>query len=482
MTDSMVASKSRTRSAAGREGVPHLGVAERAGRGKAVRSAVPLDQHREVGGGPVDVLALLTQQERGRVEELLPIRHGRMLASPFAFYRGAAGVMAADLAAVPDSGLQVQLCGDAHLSNFGVYATPERRLVFDVNDFDETLPGPFEWDVKRLAASVAVAGRGNGHGSRERTDTVVAVVNSYRTAMRQFAKMGNLAVWYASLDVERAMADLAPRIKSSDRRRTRAALDRARTRDNADALRKLTRTDAGGHARFVDDPPLIVPVDRLFSHVDAMELRQALLEVLLSYRDTLVEDRRHLLDQFDLVDVARKVVGVGSVGTRAFVLLLTGRDDQDPLVLQAKEAGPSVLEPYCGQSEYANAGQRVVVGQRLVQAASDIFLGWDRLTGADGVERDFYVRQLRDGKASAAVEDMSPRRLTVYGQFCAWTLARAHARSGDRVAIAAYLGKRDTFERAVAEFAEAYADRTEAQYRELRAAADRGDLAVTTGL
>ncbi len=451
-------------------------------RGKAARSQVPLEQHAEAGGDPVDVLTLLREQERGRVEDLLPIRHGRMLASPFAFFRGSAGVMAGDLAAIPNTGLSAQLCGDAHLSNFGVYATPERRLVLDVNDFDETLPGPFEWDVKRLAASLAVAGRGNGHEAPDRAKTVVAVVSTYRTAMRTFAKMGNLAVWYASLDAEQAVADLAPRFKSSERRRTRAALERARTKDNADALRKLTRSDGSGRPRFVNDPPLIVPLDQLLQDVDAAALRQALLDVIRSYRGTLVEDRRYLLDQFDLVDIARKVVGVGSVGTRAYVLLFTGREDTDPLVLQAKEAGPSVLEPYCGRSEYPTAGQRVVVGQRLVQAASDIFLGWDRLVGADGVERDFYVRQLRDGKASADVEDLSPRRLTIYGQLCAWTLARAHARSGDRVAIAAYLGKHDTFEHALAEYAESYADRTEAQYAQLREAADRGEIEATTGI
>ena len=451
-------------------------------RGKAARSQVPLEQHAEAGGDPVDVLTLLKEQERGRVEDLLPIRHGRMLASPFAFFRGSAGVMAGDLAAMPNTGLSAQLCGDAHLSNFGVYATPERRLVLDVNDFDETLPGPFEWDVKRLAASLAVAGRGNGHEAPDRAQTVVAVVSTYRTAMRTFAKMGNLAVWYASLDAEQAVADLAPRFKSSERRRTREALERARTKDNADALRKLTRTDGSGRPRFVDDPPLIVPLDQLLQDVDAAALRQALLDVIVKYRGTLVEDRRYLLDQYDLVDVARKVVGVGSVGTRAYVLLFTGREDTDPLVLQAKEAGPSVLERYCGRSEYPTAGQRVVVGQRLVQAASDIFLGWDRLVGADGVERDFYVRQLRDGKASADVEDLSPRRLTIYGQLCAWTLARAHARSGDRVAIAAYLGKHDTFEHALAEYAESYADRTEAQYAQLREAADRGEIEATTGI
>ena len=478
MTDSTVETAAREAQV---EQLRHLPPQQRAAYGKAARRLMPLEEHAAAGDEAVDVLGLLREQDRGRVADLLPIRYGRMLASPFTFYRGAAAVMAADLGALGSSGLRAQLCGDAHLSNFGVYASPERRLVFDVNDFDETLSGPFEWDVKRLAASIAVAGRGNGHKPRERRETLLATVSRYRTAVREFAKMGNLAVWYANLDVERAMADLAPRAKQSDRRRTEAALQRARTRDNADALRKLTRT-ADGHTRFVTDPPLIVPLDQLLPDTDAMALRQTLLEILESYRNTLPTDRRHLLDQFELVDVARKVVGVGSVGTRAFVLLLAGRDDTDPLVLQAKEAGPSVLEAYCGTTGYTNAGERVVAGQRLMQAVSDIFLGWQRNQDVEGRLHDYYVRQLRDGKASADVEDMDPWRLTVYGQICAWTLARAHARSGDRVAIAAYLGKRDTFEQAVAEFAEGYADRAEAQYDELREAVGRGAVAATTGV
>ncbi len=466
-------------SPADRRAVPHLTRQQRVALGKAARRRMPLEEHASTDSHVTDSTALLLEQDHGRIPELVPIRYGRMLASPFAFFRGAAVVMAGELAGLPHSGLQAQLCGDAHLSNFGVYASPERRLVFDVNDFDETLPGPFDWDVKRLAASVAVVARGNGHTARECTKTVRATVARYRTAMREFARMGDLAVWYASLDVDRAVADLAARTPSRERRRTRAALRRARMRDNADAVRKLTET-AAGHTRFVHDPPLIVPVDRLLPDADEAALRDALLDVLASYRTSLAEDRQHLFDQYALVDVARKVVGVGSVGTPAYVLLLTGVDGTDSLVLQAKEARTSVLEGRCGESGYANAGQRVVAGQRLIQAASDVFLGWQRAQDGGGGVRDYYVRQLRDGKASADVEEMNPRHLTVYGQMCAWTLARAHARSGDRIAIGAYLGKRETFEHAVAGFAEGYADRTEAQHRLLQDAVASGTVAATT--
>ncbi len=455
-------------------------VQDRIAFGKRTRRAVPLELHAEVGRPTVDVLAVLARDERGRVEELLPVRHARMVASPFAFYRGAAAVMAADLAPLPDSGLFAQLCGDAHLANFGVFATPERRLLFDVNDFDETLPGPFEWDVKRLAASIALAARANGHRAADRRKTLVATVASYRKTVREFARMRNLDVWYASLDIERAVAELGPAVTAEDRRRTEARLTKARARDSVDAVRKLT-VRVGRETRFAHEPPLLVPLDELLPQADAAVTRERLAGIVADYRSTLSEDRRHLLDQFQLVDIARKVVGVGSVGTRAWVLLLTGRDDSDPLVLQAKEARASVLERHCGPSEFDNAGQRVVAGQRLVQAASDIFLGWQRGVGLDGQLRDFYVRQLLDGKASADPAGMNPRRLTLYGRMCAWTLARAHARSGDRVAIAAYLGKKETFEQALAEFAEAYADRAESQHRVLREAVDRGELAASTG-
>ncbi|MGZ4436196.1 MAG: DUF2252 domain-containing protein [Nocardioides sp.] len=459
----------------------HLTPRERSALGKAARRALPLEQHACTNGLLSDSTALLQEENRGRLPELVPVRYGRMLTSAFAFFRGSAVVMAEDLAALPNTGLEVQLCGDAHLSNFGVYATPERRLVFDINDFDETLPGPFEWDVKRLATSIALVARANGCDASARAKVVRATVARYRTAMREFAKMGNLAVWYASLDVDRAMADLAPRAKPQEVRRAAKALRRARRRDNVEALHDLTET-AGGETRFVHDPPLTVPVDRLFPEADAMLVRRALVEILASYRSTLPENRRHLLDQYQLVDVARRVVGVGSVGTAAYVLLLVGRDGTDPLVLQAKEAGASVLEGRCATSRYDNAGQRVVNGQRLIQAASDMFLGWERTHEGDGEVRDYYLRQLRDGKASAHVDDMDPRHLEVYGQMCAWTLARAHARSGDRIALAAYLGKREKFEHAVTDFAETYAERSEGYYQQLQDAVSRGTVAATTGV
>jgi uncharacterized protein (DUF2252 family) len=440
-----------------------------------LRKKVPLDAHAQLGAREpgLDPLELLRRQDAGRVPELLPIRYGRMVASPFTFYRGAAAVMSADLAGSATSGLRAQLCGDAHLSNFGVYATPERRLVFDMNDFDETLPGPFEWDVKRLAASVAVAGRINGHTGKERRATLRAVGRSYRQAMRAFAQQGNLAVWYANVDVERLWAELAPGLSSKARRRSRAAIERARSRDSAGALRKLTVTGTDG-IRFGSAPPLIVPLNELFPAAERDVVVTTLQNLLRQYRRTLAEERRRLLDQYRLADIARKVVGVGSVGSRAYVLLLLGRDGADPLILQAKEARASVLEPYCGRSRHSNAGQRVVIGQRLVQAATDIFLGWNRAVGPDGEARDFYLRQLWDGKGSAVVEGMRPRTLTVYGEICGWTLARAHARTGDRVALGAYLGKKDAFEVALAEFAEAYADRTEADHARLVEAVAQG--------
>jgi len=457
---------------------PHLTPVERVTRGKVARLKVPLACHADsADDGPrPDPVDILIQQGNDRVTELLPIRYGRMLASPFAFYRGAAAVMAADLARTPASGLRAQLCGDAHLANFGLYATPERRLVFDINDFDETLPGPFEWDVKRLAASISVAGRGNGHDRRARQATVRATARAYRTAIRDFAGQSDLAVWYAKVDAERLIRDLAPRMSGKTRKRSEAGLRRAQTRDNADALRKLT-TAVDGRLQFVNDPPLIVPLAELLTGVDAAAVERGLREVLRRYRLTLSEDRRHLFEQFRLVDIARKVVGVGSVGSRAYVLLLLGRD-RDPLVLQAKQAVASVLEPYCGQSRYANGGHRVVAGQRLIQAASDIFLGWQHADEVDGARHDYYLRQLRDGKASADVDEMNPRMLTVYGELCGWTLARAHARSGDRIAIAAYLGKKDTFDRAVTDFAERYADRTVTDHSLLAAAAMDGRVPV----
>jgi uncharacterized protein (DUF2252 family) len=445
--------------------------------GKAARRVLPREQLAECPVGDLDVVGTLGAGDSSRVPELLPLRYGRMVASPFAYYRGSAAVMATDLDRLPASGLTAQLCGDAHLSNFGIYASPERRQVFDVNDFDETLAGPFEWDVRRLAASLVLAAREAGHDDAEARASVLTGAATYRTAMRTFAGQGNLAVWYASLDVERALDRLRGGPKA-DLKRGRRAVQRARGRDSAQAAAKLTeRVD--GRLRFRNQPPLLVRLEELVPEHDAVEIRTVLEDILQRYRTTLSHDRRHLLDQFRLLDVARKVVGVGSVGTRAWVLLLAGRDDADPLLLQAKEAEASVLEPFCGPSPYPNAGERVVSGQRLMQASSDIFLGWQETVGVDGVPRHYYVRQLRDGKGSADVATMAPRHLAVYARMCGWTLARAHARSGDRVALASYLGKRDTFERALADFGTAYADRAEAQFRQLREAVHSGRIAVS---
>jgi uncharacterized protein (DUF2252 family) len=430
--------------------------------------------------GPLEVLA---EQDKTRVPELVPVRYGRMLASAFTFYRGAAGIMAADLAASPDSGLRVQLCGDAHLSNFGVFQAPDRRLVFDINDFDETLPGPFEWDVKRLAASVAIGARDRGFNAAESETAVLASVSTYRTAMAQFAAMGDLDVWYARLDVDQAVAQWQQEAKKTDRRRLQKNLEKARNKDSLRALKKLTET-VDGHVRIADRPPLLVPIDRLAEREgrDPADIRKLIGGLLGTYRDSLDDQAQVLAARYTYVDAAHKVVGVGSVGTRAWISLLFGRDEQDPLFLQMKEAGPSVLEPFAGPSEYENHGHRVVAGQRLTQAASDVLLGWLKVTGIDGKERDFYVRQLWDGKGSAEIELMSAPTMTSYAGLCGWSLARAHARTGDRGAIAAYLGKSDKFDRAIAEFSEAYADQNEADYQVVAKARDAGELVVESGV
>ena len=414
-------------------------------------------------------------QAKSRVPELVPVRHGRMLVSPFTFYRGAALPMAADLACTPASGLRVQLCGDAHLSTFGAFASPERNLVFDVNDFDETLPGPFEWDVKRLAASLAVAGRDNGFTAK----TVLAAAEGYRTAMRAFAGQPLLDVWYAHLDIEQAIGELRAQVKTERFKAAQGLLAKARTRDSTQALGKLT-TVAGGRRRIISDPPMIVPVGEVFADLAADAIYEQLRAVLGKYRRTLQSDRRRLLEQFTLVQVARKVVGVGSVGTRAWVLLMDAADGAEPLFLQAKEAQPSVLAAYCGRSQYANQGERVVAGQHLMQAQSDIFLGWTRSRGPDGADRDFYVRQLRDWKFSAPIEAMIPPGMTFYARLCGWTLARAHARSGDRIALAACLGGSAKFDQAIAGFAETYADQNELDYAALQAAVKEGKVEATT--
>jgi uncharacterized protein (DUF2252 family) len=464
--------------------VPHLTVAERAARGKAARAEVPRSSHAgfEPAAGRPDPIKLLERQAKTRVPELVPIRYGRMLVSPFTFYRGAALIMASDLAPTPRSGLTVQCCGDAHLSNFGVFASPERRLVFDINDFDETLPGPWEWDVKRLAASVLIAAKHNGFALKDQEKVVLDSVEEYRTAMTQFAGMKDLDVWYASLDIEAMLAQYGPQFKPSRVKRTEKTLAKARTRDSMSAFSKLT-SEANGQVRIVADPPLIVPVEDLAQGQERREMFDALHELFRCYRESLQHDRRLLLEQFELVDLARKVVGVGSVGTRAWIVLLLGRDGQDPLFLQMKEAEASVLEGFLGRSEFSNHGERVVAGQHLMQASSDIFLGWLHVeSGLDEKPRDFYGRQLKDWKGSAEVEQMVPRALSVYGRLCGWTLARAHARSGDRIAIAAYLGKGPTFDRAIVEFSRAYAEQNELDYKALAKAVESGKIKAETGL
>jgi uncharacterized protein (DUF2252 family) len=464
--------------------VPHLSVAERIARGKAARNEVPRAGHAvfEPLSTRADPVKLLERQAKTRVPELVPIRYGRMLVSPFTFYRGAASIMAHDLAATPRSGLTVQCCGDAHLSNFGVFASPERALVFDVNDFDETLPGPWEWDVKRLAVSMLIAARSNGFRAKQQDRIVLDTVGRYRTAMAEFAGMKNLDVWYARLDIERVLQDYASQFKPKAVKRTQKNLAKARTKDSMTAFSKLTHV-VDGKARIVDESPLIVPVDQLAAGRKREELFEVLHRQLRAYRNSLEFDRRVLLEAFELTDFARKVVGVGSVGTRAWIALMLGRDGQDPLFLQMKEAEASVMEEFLGPSEFSNHGQRVVVGQRLMQATSDIFLGWVHVeSGLDGKHRDFYARQLKDWKGSAEIERMVPKGMATYGELCGWTLARAHARTGDRIAIAAYLGKGDSFDRAIVEFSKAYADQNERDYQKLTEAVNSEKIKAETGV
>jgi uncharacterized protein (DUF2252 family) len=464
--------------------VPHLSVGERVARGKAARREVPRASHAlfEPLSTRADPVELLERQAKTRVPELVPIRYGRMLVSPFTFYRGAALIMADDLAATPRSGLTVQCCGDAHLSNFGVFASPERALMFDVNDFDETLPGPWEWDVKRLAVSMLIAARNNGFRAKEQDRILLDTVGRYRTAMAEFAGMKQLEVWYARLDIQSALQEYGSQFKPKMVKRTDKTLAKARTKDSMMAFSKLCEL-VDGSARIVDESPLIVPIDQLAQGGELDAIVEDLHQLLRDYRGTLEFDRRVLLEAFELTDLARKVVGVGSVGTRAYIALMLGRDDQDPLFLQIKEAEASVMEEFLGPSQFSNHGERVVVGQRLMQAASDIFLGWLHVdTGLDGKARDFYVRQLKDWKGSAEIEQMVPEGLATYGKLCGWTLARAHARSGDRIAIAAYLGNGDTFDRAIVEFSKAYADQNERDYQALTEAVNSGKIKAQTGL
>jgi len=453
-------------------------VAASVSRGKAARSAAPRVSHAEFEPAPdrSDPVELLQRQARTRVPELVPIRYGRMLVSPFAFYRGAAAIMAEDLASTPQSGLKVQCCGDAHLSNFGIFASPDRRLVFDLNDFDETLPGPWEWDVKRLAVSMLIAAQSNDFRKRDQRRVVLDSVASYRGAMASFARMGNLDVWYSRFEIESVLAKYAGQFKPRSVKGAQKELAKARTKDSMSALSKLTHV-VDGEVRIVDESPLIVPIDRLAQGATRERILTGLRRILGVYRDSLPIERQRLFDQFELADLARKVVGVGSVGTRAWIALLLGPVGTDPLFLQIKEAQPSVLEDHLEKSEFANYGERVVVGQRLIQASSDIFLGWLR---ADG--DDYYGRQLKDWKGSAEIEQLDADSLAVYGRMCGWTLARAHARTGNRVAIAAYLGSSDGFDRAILAFSQSYAEQNERDYRALREAADSGRIVAEAGL
>ena len=452
-------------------------------RGKAIRAEVPRSSHADwaPASDSRDPVALLEEQAKTRVPELVPIRYGRMLVSAFTFFRGAAYIMAADLADAPRTGLEVQLCGDAHLSNFGAFAAPDRRLVFSLNDFDETLPGPFEWDVKRLVASFAVAGRDRDFSAKQRRASNLAVVRAYREAMRDFAQMRTLDVWYARQEVDEIASRWEAQASAKQLKRFQRNVAKARAKDSLRAFEKLTEI-VDGEPRIASDPPIVVPVEELVAPGETDQISDSIDTIIDSYRRTLSSDRRRLLDRFRYVHAARKVVGVGSVGTRAWIMLLTGRDADDHLVLQFKEAEASVLEPFLGKSEFSNHGERVVEGQRLTQAASDVLLGWIRQSGVDGKERDFYIRQLWDAKGSAVIESMNPAALESYAEICGWALARAHARSGDPVAMASYLGSSDSFDRALASFAETYADQNERDYAALREAVDSKAVSAKIGL
>jgi uncharacterized protein (DUF2252 family) len=461
--------RGRRRATVGGPGsLPHLSPREHSARGRAARVETPRSRHAEwePWAERPDPIALLEEQAVSRVPELVPIRYGRMMVSAFAFFRGAAYVMASDLASTARSGFNAQLCGDAHLSNFGGFASPERDLLFDVNDFDETLPGPWEWDLKRLAASIAIAGRERGFTGSERRATVRAAVREYREAMHGFADMRNLDVWYARLDSAELLARFEAQATAQQLKTFRKTAAKAVKKDNTRAFERLAHT-VDGAPQIISDPPLIVRIEDLLPAEQASEFEESIHTLLRAYRASLQGDRRHLLERYRYVDLARKVVGVGSVGTRAWVVLMLGHDEQDPLFLQCKEAQPSVLEPFLGKSAFDHHGRRVVEGQRLMQASSDIMLGWLRTTGIDGETRDFYVRQLWDWKSSADIGVMTPPGMAIYGRMCGWTLARAHGRSGDCIAIASYLGSGDTFDRAIARFAETYADQNERDHHAL---------------
>ena len=449
--------------------------------GREARRGAPRSSHgdwKPATERPDPVTTLIDQAE-GRVAELMPLRYGRMLVSAFSFYRGGAAIMAGDLAGAPTSGLTVQLCGDAHLSNFGTFSSPERELVFDVNDFDETLPGPWEWDVKRLAASVCIAGRDRAFDAKDIATAVLQTVAAYRQAMNGFAQQGHLDVWYARIDVDELSRLFTTGIDVKRREFLERDLEKARTNTSVRALGKLT-TLVDGNVCFLSKPPLLVPVDKLLSGDERADAESNLKALLSGYRKSVAPDRRTLLERYHYVSMARKVVGVGSVGQRDWMILLHGRDGRDPLLLLAKEASGSVLEQHLGSSTYRNHAERVVEGQKGMQAVSDIFLGWLRARGPDGGDRDYYVRQAADGKGGIDISLLLPGGLSAYGRLCGWTLARAHARTGDRIAIAGYLGRGDTFDRAIAAFAERYADQNEADYKALHDAVSAGRVQAAT--
>jgi uncharacterized protein (DUF2252 family) len=458
--------------------LPHPTVRERTAHGRAARTAAPRSSQSALEvPADRDGIALLETQAASRVSALVPIRYGRMVASPLAFFRGAAIVMTHDLASTPTAGLSTQLAGDAHLSNFGTFASPERDLVFDLNDFDETLPGPFEWDVKRLATSFEIAARDRNFAGTDRSKAVLGVVRAYRESIQQFAGMGDLAVWYAKLDAADIVEELREGHDNKLAKTVQRSEAKARAKDRMRALAKLTH-EIDGVPKIVSEPPLIVPLSELVAGgSEPDDLESDVRGLFESYRRSLPDDRRVLLERYTYADLARKVVGIGSVGTRSWLLLMVGRDNSDPLFLQIKEAQASVLEPVLGPSEFTDPGRRVVEGQRLMQAASDIFLGW--IHGADEIDggvRDFYVRQLWDWKSSVDAETILPRGLSAYARACGWTLARAHARSGDPIAIGAYLGRSAKFDHAIAEFAAAYADRNEQDHRALVQAVAHGTI------
>ena len=456
--------------------VPHLSVEERLARGRAARELIPLASHGtwKPPARRGDAVAMLERQSAKRIPDLLPIRYGRMVSSPFAFFRGSAAVMASDLAGTPTSGLRAQLCGDAHLMNFGLFRTPERALLFGLNDFDETLPGPWEWDLKRLAASFEVAGRDLTLTAPQRRRIVLTTARSYRESMAEFAGQTNLEVWYARLDAQKLLEDLEAS-RDEQRKNVARVVRKALRKDNLGAFDRLIE-QRDGSMRFCVDPPLLMPVAVLLDEAERRRYLTSMRDFLSQYRSSLAPDRRVLISSYRMVDVARKVVGVGSVGTRCWVVLMLGRDSSDPLFLQLKQANRSVLEPFAGPSRYRQRGRRVVEGQRLMQAASDPLLGWYRVRGFDGRTHDLYVRQLWDGKASVDLTTLNPEGLDRYARICGWTLARGHARSGDRVAISAYLGDTDEFDEAVADFAATYADVSEEDHGALGKAVANGRI------